>query len=124
MFPNIDNQTGMEAVHSLLDSSFLKNSWTECIMEGLEICLLNNNSRFATIHLLHTNGTATGAPNSCSYSNIAISHLDKIINEKRATQFQECFYFGIYHDDYLVSWYRDIEKINDCHKIWTPCMKN
>ena len=53
-----------------------------------EICLLNNNSAFANIHLLKTNDTATGAPNSCSYSDIAISrHLYKIINEKRATQF-------------------------------------
>ena len=66
----------MEAVPSLIDSSSLKNPSTECIMEGLEICLLNNNSGFANIHLLQTNNTATGAPNSCSYSNKAISHLN------------------------------------------------
>ena len=91
----------MEAVRSLLDSRSSQNPSTECIMEGLEICLLNTNSRFANIHLLQTNGTATGAPNSFSYSDIAISHLDKINNEKRATQFQECFYFGRYGDNCL-----------------------
>ena len=117
MFSNIDNERGIEAVRSLLDSSSSKNLSTECIMKGLEICLLNNNSHFANIHLLQTNGTATGAPNSCSYSDIATSHLDKIINEKKATQFQECFYFGRYHDDCLVSWCRDIGKINDFHKM-------
>ena len=88
MFPNIDNERGMEAVRSLLDSRSSKNSWSEYIMGEREICLLNNNSAFANIHLLKTNDTATGAPNSCSYSDIAISrHLYKIINEKRATQF-------------------------------------
>ena len=42
-------------------------------MERLEICLLQNNSRFANIHLLQTNGTAVGAPNSCSYFDIGYS---------------------------------------------------
>ena len=42
----------MEAVRSLLDPRSLKNPSTECIMEGLEICLLHNNSGFANIHLL------------------------------------------------------------------------
>ena len=74
----------MEAVCSLLYFSSSKNPSTECIMEGLEICLLNNNSRSANIHL-QTNITATGASNSCSYSNEAITHLNKIINKKRAT---------------------------------------
>ena len=106
MFPNIDNERGMEAVRSLLDS---RSSKKFIIMDRLEFCLLNNNSRFANILLLQTNGTTTGAPNPCSYSDIAISHLDKIINEKRATQFQECFY-GRYCDNCLVLWCRDIEK--------------
>ena len=59
MFPNIDNKKQMEAAHSLLDSRSLQSPSTECILEGLEICLLNNNSHFANIHLLQTNGTAT-----------------------------------------------------------------
>ena len=100
MFANIDNEIGMEAVRSLLDSSSAKNPSTECIMEGLENCLLQIClSRFTNIYLLQTNGTATGAPNSCFYSDIAISHLDLIINNKRATQFQECFNFGRYRDN-------------------------
>ena len=91
----------MEAVRSLLDSRSSKNPSNECIMEGLEICLLNNNSRFA--------GTATGAPNSYSYSDVAITHLDKIINEKRAAQFEACFNIGRYCDDCMVLWCGDIE---------------
>ena len=54
MFLNIDNEKGMESVRSLLDSRSSRNPSTECIMEGLEICLLNNNSCFANIHLLQT----------------------------------------------------------------------
>ena len=72
-------------------------------MKGLEICLLHNNSRFAM--------------NSCPYSDIAISHLDKIINETRSTQFQECFYFGRYGDDSLVLLCGDTEKLNDFHQM-------
>ena len=113
MFPIIDNERGMEAVHSLLDSASSKNQSAECIIEGLEICLLHNNPRFVDIHILQTNGTASGAPNSCSYSDIAFSHLDKIINEKRAPQFQECFYFVRYRNDCLVLWCGNIEKLSD-----------
>ena len=102
MLPNIDNETGMKAVFSLLDFRSAKNPSAECIMEGLEIFLLYNNSRFANIHLMQINGTGIGPQNSCSYSNVAISHLDNIINKKIATQFQECFYFGRYRDDCLV----------------------
>ena len=79
--------------------------------------MLNNQSYFASIHVLQAHGTATGAPNSCSYSNIAISHVDKIINKKRGTQFEECFYFGRYRDDCFVLWCQDIEKSNDFHKL-------
>ena len=117
MFPNIDNERGMEAVPSLLDSRSAKSPSTECIMEGLGICLLHNNSRFVNIHLLLTNVIATGVPNSCSYSDIAISHLDKIISEKRATQFQECFNFDRYRDDCLILRCGDIEKLNNFHKM-------
>ena len=61
MFPNINSEKGMEAVGSLLDSRSSKNPLIECIMVGLEICLIHNNSSFANIHLLQTNGTATGS---------------------------------------------------------------
>ena len=117
MFSNIDNEREMEAVRSLLDSRSSKSPSNKCMMEGLEICLLNNNSRFANIHLQQTNDTATRGPNSCFYSDTAISHLDKIINEKRVTQFQECFHFGRYRDDCLVLWSGDIEKPHDFRKM-------
>ena len=76
---NTNNERVMEAVRFLLNSRSLKNLSTECIMEGTKICLLNNNSCFANIHLLQTNGTATGAQNSCSYFDIGTTHLDNII---------------------------------------------
>ena len=52
MFPITDNERGMEAVRSLLDSTYAKSPSTECIMETFEICLLHNYSRFANIYLL------------------------------------------------------------------------
>ena len=46
------------------------------------------------------------------------NYLDKIINGKRATQFEECFYFGRYRDDCFILWCRDTEKLNDFNKMW------
>ena len=53
-----------------------------------QICLHNNNSLFDKNRLLQTNGTATGAMNSCSYSDIAINKLDQLIEQERANNFK------------------------------------
>ena len=66
MFPNIDNIKSIEALKLTLLNRLSQKPSTECIIVGLEICLYNNNSKFD--HLLQTNRTATGAENSCSYS--------------------------------------------------------
>ena len=66
MFPSIDNQRGIQAVHDILNTRAIKKPSTDCLIEGLKLCLYNNNSVFACENLLQTNGTATGAPNSCS----------------------------------------------------------
>ena len=51
-------------------------------MKGLEICLYKNDSKFYLDHLQQANGTATGAPNSWSYFDLAIYRVDKLINNK------------------------------------------
>ena len=46
MFPNIDTIKGIEAIKLTLQS---RPSWkplADCILQGLEICLYNNNSKF------------------------------------------------------------------------------
>ena len=82
MFPSIDNKNGLQAVKTILESRSIKQPSTQCIIEGLELCLFNNNSIFANDNLLQTNGTATGAPNSCSYADIAVSVVDDAVFEK------------------------------------------
>ena len=37
------------------------------------------------------NGTVTGAPNSCSYADIAVVSLNQVITEKKEQQFRKCF---------------------------------
>ena len=91
MFPNMDNIKGIDAVKLALQNRPSQKRSTECIIEGLEICLYNNNSKFDQDHLLQTNRTATGAPNSCSYSDLAIQRLEKLINNKRINNFGEFF---------------------------------
>ena len=50
MFPNIDNIKGIEAVKLALQNRPSQKPSTECIIEGLEICLYNNNSKFDHEH--------------------------------------------------------------------------
>ena len=50
--------------------------------------------------LLQINGTATGASNPCSYSDIAIDRLDRLIEQEQAYKFKERF--GPYRDDYFI----------------------
>ena len=46
MFPSIDNVKGMDAVRLALYTRDSNKPSTECVLEGLEICLYNNNSIF------------------------------------------------------------------------------
>ena len=72
MYPSIDNDRGIAAVRDALEARANKSPSTDCIIEGLEICLKCNNSKFGSQNLLQLNGTATGAPNSCSYADLAV----------------------------------------------------
>ena len=67
---------------------------TKCLIEGLKICLFNNNSIFADNNLLQTNGTATGTPNSCSYADTAVSLIDDAIFENMSTTYRELLCYG------------------------------
>ena len=66
------------------------------------LTVFNNNSKFADDDLLQLNGTATGAPNSCSYSDLAIYRLDQKIDKEKIDNFHELSYFGRYRDDCFV----------------------
>ena len=58
------------------------------------------------------NGTATGAPNSCSYADIAVLPIDEAVFDKQLTSFTELLYFGRYRDDCLSLWCGSREKLN------------
>ena len=115
MFPSIDNQTGIEAARLILNSRATKIPPTECIIEGLKICLYNNNSIFGVDNLLQVNGTATGAPNSCSYADIAMSSIDDNIFRKMDNTYPELRFYGRYRDDCLSLWCGSMEKLNELH---------
>ena len=71
---------------------------TECITEGLRISLYHNNSIFTGVNLLQTNGIATGAPNSCSYVDIAVAPIYNAVLDQKAICFDDLMYFGKYRD--------------------------
>ena len=112
MFPNIDNNKGIEAVRIASEKRENKTPSTKCIVEALEICLYRNNSIFKDQNLLQINGTATGAPNSCSYSDLAIYPLDEKIILAKQNEFSDLFYFGRYRDDCFSIWTGSLEKLN------------
>ena len=72
---------------------------------------------FANENLLQTNGTATGAPNSCSNADIAVASIDQAIMEQKETAFLEILYFGRYRDDSLVLWDGTDEKLQKLYSF-------
>ena len=55
-------------------------------------------------------GTATGAPNSCSYTDLAVAPIDESIF---AANYDQLLYYGRYRDDCLVIWCGSKEELND-----------
>ena len=73
--------------------------------------MYNNNSIFNNKHLLQENGTATGAPNSCSYSDLALEPIDEAIYAEAQSNFPELLYFGRYRDDIFALWVGTEERL-------------
>ena len=113
MFPSIDNEMGINAVRKSLQKRNTKYPSTECLIEALSICLTHNNSTFDGKHLLQTNGTAMGAANSCSYSDLAIEPIDSAVTNAMSNNFKELLYFGRYRDDCFSLWLGDRLRLND-----------
>ena len=113
MYPSIDNKKGIEAVKSVLDMRPVKKPSTQCIIEALSICLHYNNSVFAGKHLLQVNGTAMGAHNSCSYSDIALRPVDMSVMQSKNDVFSDLLFFGRFRDDCLSLWSGDVRKLSD-----------
>ena len=81
LFPSIENQRGTQGIQDILNTCAIKNTSTDCLIEGIKLCLYNNNSMFANENLLKANGTAIGVPSSCSYPDIVAASLDHTIME-------------------------------------------
>ena len=69
-----------------------------------------NNSRFGSQNPLQLNGTAIGAPNSCSYADLAVFDIDENVLQAKRNTLQEMRYFGRYRDGCLALWTGPLEK--------------
>ena len=107
---------GIAAVTSFLNMRETKLPSTECIIEGLKICF-HSNSIFAGVNLLQTNGTATGAPNSCSYADIGVASIDNAVLDQKATCFNHFGYFERYRDDCFSLWKGSVEKLESLYYL-------
>ena len=94
MYPSIDNGRGIATVRNTLKTRANKTPLSDCIIEGLEICLKCNNSRFSSKNLLQLNRTATYTPNSCSNADFAVFNIDKNVLQTKRNTYQEMRYFG------------------------------
>ena len=81
------------------------------MIEGLEIYLKCNNSTFSLQNLLQLNGTVTGAPNTCSYADLALFNVDKNVLQAKRNAYQEMGYFGRYCHDNLKLLTGPLEKL-------------
>ena len=70
---------GMDPVRLALNTRDSNKPSTECVLEGLQICLYNNNTLLDKNYLLQKHETARGAPNYFLHSDIAIKRLDRLI---------------------------------------------
>lgn len=77
MFPNIDNNLGINAITDALNSRANNFPSTDCIVEAVKICLQHNNSHFKDENFLQIHGTAMGPKNACSYADLAMGVIDK-----------------------------------------------
>ena len=77
MFPNVDNNLGINAITDALNLHDVKFPSTECIVEAVGICLSHNNSQFQEENYLQIHGTAIGPKNACSYADVAMGVIDK-----------------------------------------------
>ena len=117
MSPSIDNQREIKAIQDILNTRAIKKPSTDYLIEGLKLCLYNNNLVFRNESLLQTNGTATGAPNSSSYADVAVASLDQAVTEQKKTAFPEILYFGRYRGDCLVIWDDRDDKLQELYSF-------
>ena len=108
IFPNIDNESGLQAVKNTLEAREEQFPPTLCKIEALELCLKCNNSIFNKKHFLQNDSTAQRPHMSCSYGDIAIEQFDKktleynpaVIGWKR------------FRDDMFLVWPHSAEDLN------------
>ena len=77
MFPNFDNNLGINAITEALNSRTTYFPSTDCTVEAVKICLHHNNSQFKDEHFLQIHGTAKGPKNACSYADLAMGIIDQ-----------------------------------------------
>ena len=113
MYPSTNNKRGVEVIRNLFNSRTTLKPSADCVIEALEICLTCNNSKFTKQNLLQSNGTCTvtGAPNSCSCADLAVSPTGDTVLSASENIFSEILYFGLYRDDDLTLWTGSMERL-------------
>ena len=67
--------------------------------------------------MLQINGTTTGASNSCSYVDIAVTSIDNTVLDQKATFFNDLMYFGRYRHGCYSIWKGSIKKLESFYNF-------
>ena len=105
MFPNINNQMGMEACRVYLDARTKKKPSTQCILDALLITLEENVAEFNGVVVRQKKGTAMGPHHSCSYGDITIDRMIDQLVMGETNNFKDCIgFWSRLRDDIYCPW--------------------
>ena len=114
MFPNIDNEKGLNACKNRLNERELLIPSTECILDALEIVLTNNISKFEDLIFRQCSGAAMGPACSCSYCDITVDEIiDRIVMDPNINSFKNFLeLYSRLRDDIYALWFGTVEQLH------------
>ena len=109
-YPSIDNEVGLATCKEALDRRVKLSPSTECLLEAIKTTLECNNSTFNKKHYRQNRGTAMGPHNVCSYTDLAMTVIDRKILDvnKRPNDVLFSSDWSRFHDDCFSIWFESI----------------
>ena len=108
MFPNIDNNLWLNEVREALEIRQVQSPPTDCLLEAVELCSLNNNSQFGNLNFLQCMGTAKGPKNACSYADLVMGEIDELAKNRHEIK---PMLLWRYRDDIVDIWVHGLPKL-------------
>ena len=115
MFPNLDNESGVEVCRERLNDREIKHPSTECIIEAIVITLENNVSKFEDKVVRQECGAAIGPAHICSYADIIVDKkIDRKVMDAMINTLKHLIkIWARLRDDIYCLWKGTLEQLNE-----------